>query len=161
VVPANDNSLRTDRPRFLTFYEVLFIRDAGRIKGIQLHMRWTNSTVSAAVRAVDEVMGVLSETRPPGGVPSGFAEDHPFKSTSARPHSKTGLQVAAGEARLSIAEQEHHKQDNDDQADTAAVIWSGPRSPVPSAVSTDAASEQQDDEYDQNQGHDGSLLRLR
>jgi hypothetical protein len=81
MVPANDNGLRTDRPRFLTFYEMLFIRNAGRIKGIQLHMRWTNSTVSAAVRAVDEVMGVLSETRPPGDVPSGFVEDHPFKST--------------------------------------------------------------------------------
>jgi hypothetical protein len=85
---ANDNGLRTNHPRILTFYEILFIRRAGRIKGIQLHMCWTNSTVRAAVRAVDEVMvALLSGRRPLRRIPSGFVElGSEIVSASRSPH---------------------------------------------------------------------------
>lgn len=61
---SNDNSPRTDAPRALTDEEVAFIRDAGRVQGIRLHIRWTHSTLTAAALVVDAAFENWEEKKP-------------------------------------------------------------------------------------------------
>jgi hypothetical protein len=61
---TNDNSLRTNAPRALTDEEVAFIRDAGRVQGIRLHIRWTHSTLRAAALVVDAIFENWEENNP-------------------------------------------------------------------------------------------------